>query len=228
MTQTDISADRYRSRADRYAEIAANPDWYSYTNPSHPALTDEMAVFTRLLELVPGPRALDLGCGASAHDMFNLTNSGYDVEGLDAIEENIAVAKRNHPELAAKLIVHDLREALPFADAFFDFAYCDSVIQHLAPSDVNEMMLPEAVRILKPGGVLQLVFKCGNGVVTVHDPTYDEDRNFQLYDPDQILHRLQEVGMTLVEGDDTAVLGGVLRCADFRQISYCVMWTRKA
>jgi SAM-dependent methyltransferase len=187
-----------------------------------------MAVFARLLELVLGPRGLDLGCGPSAHDMVNLTSAGYDVEGLDAIEENIAVAKRNRPELAAKLIVHDLREALPFADAFFDFAYCDSVIQHLAPSDVNEMMLPEAVRILKPGGVLQLVFKCGNGVVTVHDPTYDEDRNFQLYDPDQILHRLQEVGMTLVEGDDTAVLGGVLRCTDFRQISYCVMWTRKA
>ena len=51
-----------------------------------------MAVFDRLLELLRGHHGLNLGCGASAHDVFNLTSAGYEVEGLDAIEENITVA----------------------------------------------------------------------------------------------------------------------------------------
>lgn len=92
LTQADISANWYRSRADCYAEVAANPEWYTYLAHSHPKLTDEMAVFDRLLELLRGHHGLNLGCGASAHDVFNLTSAGYDVEGLDTIEENITVA----------------------------------------------------------------------------------------------------------------------------------------
>ena len=51
MTQADISAEWYRRRADRYAEIAADPDWYTFVTHSHPNLTDELAVFDRLLPL---------------------------------------------------------------------------------------------------------------------------------------------------------------------------------
>lgn len=92
---------------------------------------------------------------------------------------------------------------------------------------MNGTLLPEAVRVLKPGGVLQLLFKCGSGVLTVRDPTYDEDRNLLLYDAEQIVDRLRQLGMTLVEAEDSAIPGGVLRSTDFRQIELSVMWARK-
>ena len=198
MTRADISAGWYRSRADRYTEIAAIPEWYTYLAPSHPKLTGKMAVFDRLLGLVRNRLGLNLGCGASAHDVFSLTSAGY-----------------------------DLRETLPFPDGSFDFAYCDSVLQHRAPPEVNGTSLPEAVRVFKPGGALQLLLKWESGVLTVRDSTYDKDRDFLLYDTEQIVERLRQLGMTLVEAEDSAIPGDVLRCTDSRQIEICLMWARK-
>ena len=146
---------------------------------------------------------------------------------LDAIEENIAVANRLHAHLAEKLLVHDLREWLPFRDASFDFAYCDSVFQHLEPDDVNDTLLPEAARVLKARGILQLLFKCGRGIKTIHDPQYGEVRRFRLYDPRDVVLSLIELGMVLVEADSASEMGGVLRCTDPRQIDLCVLWARK-
>ncbi len=227
MTEPNTSADWYRQRADRYAQIAVDSNWYTYQTHSHPKLTDELAVFDRLVELVPGQRGLDLGCGAGARDVFRMRGAGYDVQGLDAIEENIAVANRLHPELADYLSVHDLRTPLLFTDAAFDFAYCDSVFQHLESAEVHGILLPEAVRVLKVGGVLQLLFKCGRGIKTIRDPAYDEDRSFRLYDPNEVVGRLQLLGMSLVEPEKLGAIGGIQRCTDYRQIDICIMWARK-
>lgn len=227
MTEPNISAEWYRQHAARYAQIAADPDWYTFLTHSHPKLTDELAVFDRLVELVPGKRGLDLGCGAGARDVFRMSSAGYDVQGLDAIEENIAVAKQLHPDLADKLSVHDLRRPLLFADASFDFAYCDSVFQHLEPAEVHGILLPEAVRVLKVDGVLQLLFKSGRGFKTIRDPGYDEERSFRLYDPNEVVERLQLLGMSLVEPEKLGAIGGIQHCTDPRQIDICIMWARK-
>ncbi len=34
----------------------------------------------------------------------------------------------------------------------FDFAMCNSVIQHINSDDVHAMVLPELVRVIRPGG----------------------------------------------------------------------------
>ena len=55
--------------------------------------------------------------------------------------------------------------------------------------------LPEFVRVLRKGGVLQLMFKYGGGVATVYDRDYGADRTFQLYEVDEVLGILGGTGL---------------------------------
>ena len=59
-----------------------------------------------------GSRGLDAGCGAAARDVFSYWEKGYDIYGVDAIEENIEEARTRHPEIAQRVSVADLRQTL--------------------------------------------------------------------------------------------------------------------
>jgi SAM-dependent methyltransferase len=223
----NISADWYRRHAERYAQVADEWSQSIWVTHSHPALTDEQAALDRLVALAPGRCGLDVGCGAGARDVYRLMLAGYDVTGIDTIEENVALARTRHPEIAARVSVHDIREPLPFADASFDFAFCNSVIQHLEPEALYGVTLPEFARVLRPDGALQLIFKCGSGVLTIEDPDYGAERSFRLYEPDEVIARLAELGLALVRPRTAGEMGGVLHCEDHRRIDTCVMWVQQ-
>lgn len=50
---------------------------------------------------------------------------------------------------------HDLCEPLPFIDNFFGMIYCGQVIEHIPPHG-QEIMIREAYRVLRPGGIFQI------------------------------------------------------------------------
>ena len=77
--------------------------------------------------------------------------------------------------------------ALPFDDGSFDFVMCNAVIQHIDPEVVRTVVLPELARVLRPGGVLQLMFKNGRGVISIFDQDYGVDRTFRLYDEGEMI-----------------------------------------
>ena len=161
----DYSSKFYRHHARRYAQVSHGFIQSVYTKTSHPGLKDDFSLIRRLQELVPpGSRGLDAGCGAGARDVFYYWRSGYDIYGIDAVEENIRVAEELHPEIAHRVSVADLTESLDHLDNFFDFVLCNSVIQHILPESVKVVTMPELVRVLKKGGFLQLMFKTGHGV----------------------------------------------------------------
>ncbi|MEX2431247.1 MAG: methyltransferase domain-containing protein, partial [Dehalococcoidia bacterium] len=110
----------------------------------------------------------------------------------------------------------------------FDYIVCDWVIQHIEPGPLLDTTLPEIARVLRPDGVLQLGFKCGEGVLSIHDPDYDAPRTFRLYDEHVLLAVLEDLGMALVEADTPDELGGVLHAQDHRHIPLCILWARKA
>ena len=163
MTQRpDFSETFYRHNAQRYAEVSHGFVQSIYINSSHPSLKGDADLIDRLQELVPtGSRGLDAGCGAGARDVFFYWQKGYDIFGVDSIEENILEARRLHPEIADRVSVADLREPLSHPDASFDFVLCNAVIQHIAPDIVLGVTLPGLARLLKANGVLQLMFKVG-------------------------------------------------------------------
>jgi SAM-dependent methyltransferase len=225
------SLDFYRRHAQRYSELSHGFIHSAYTECSHPALKTDMDLLNRLMELVPGGKGLDAGCGPGARDVHLLCDRGYDMYGLDAVDENIQVAKDQHPEIADRLQVADLQEPLPFPDASFDLALCNAVIQHIPQSVTNQVTLPELVRVLRPGGVLQLMFKNGLGVETVVDNAYGEegvDRSFELYDENQLLKVLENRGCRLIDADPAGRMGGFLYFKDPKPMRYCVFWVRKS
>ena len=224
------SLDFYKEHAQRYSELSHEFTHSMYTGSSHSALNSDMDLLNRVVELVPGNRGLDAGCGAGARDVHLLHTWGYDVYGIDAVEENINLGKELHPEIADYLRVADLREPLPFENASFDFVLCNAVIQHLPPETTKTATIPELIRVLAPSGVLQLMFKIGSGVVTVSDRAYGAnsvDRSFQLYDENRLLKILEDCGCSLVEAARSENLGGMLYFSDPKPMRYCAFWVKK-
>ena len=70
------------------------------------------------------------------------------------------------------------------------------------------MVLPELARVLRPDGVSQLMFKNGEGVLTMFDKDYRVERNLQLFDGAELLAVLEGEGMKLIHSDRPDQLGG--------------------
>ena len=225
------SLDFYREHASRYSNLSHEFTHSLYTDSSLTGLAGDMDLLKRIVKLAPGRRGLDAGCGAGARDVHLLNAWGYQAYGVDAVEENVSLAKSLHPEIADLIQVVDLREPLPFADASFDFVTCNAVIQHMAPQTTEQTTLPELARVLAPDGVLQLMFKVGSGVVTVGDKAYGSQsvaRTFQLYSEYRLLEVLKELGCTLVEPSGKEELGGLMYFNDIKPMRHCVFWVRKS
>ena len=118
-TTPDYSESFYRHHAQRYSDVAHALLQAVYIKASHPELKGDLALMQRLQELLPaGARGLDAGCGAGARDVFLYSRKkGYDIYGIDAVDENIQEAGTRHPEIAHRVSVADLRQPLEYPDA---------------------------------------------------------------------------------------------------------------
>ena len=179
------------------------------------------------MQLAPGRKGLDAGCGAGARDVFHAWSQGYDVVGIDSVEENILETRVLHPEIADNVFVADLKRPLPFNDESFDFVACNAVIQHIEPDVVQEVVLPGITRVLRPGGVLQLMFKCGEDFTTVFDKDYGIARSFRLYQESELLEILSGLDMTLIQDRDPGKLSGLMYFTDPKGVDHCVFYARK-
>ena len=223
----DFSESFYRDHAQRYAEVSHNFIQSVYTETSHPGLKGDTDLMVRLRELVPaGSRGLDAGCGAGARDVYFYWQNGYDILGLDSVEENILEARNLHPEIAERVSVADLREPIGHPDTSFDFVLCNAVIQHIDPDIALGTTLPEFTRVLKAGGVLQLMFKIGQGIATVYDKDYGADRTFQLYGVDEVVGLLADRGLSVIPAE-AEKLGGLMYFKDPKPMDHCVLFARK-
>ena len=224
------SLEFYPAHGNRYADLSKGFWDNGYTNCSSPGFQGDRDLYQRLTQLVPSGSGLDAGCGAGARDVFLLSQLGYSMTGLDAVEENIQVARRVHPDIADQLLVADIAEPLPFEDARFDLILCNAVIQHLPKEVVFHQVLGEYARVLKPLGVLQLMFKPGQGIKTVVDPGYGVQgvsRSFQLYEEQELLGALSDLGLHIVEEGEKGELGGLLHFDDNKPMRHCVFWAQK-
>jgi len=224
---TKYSEKWYSEHANRYAEVSKELLQSVYIQSSHPRCTSDPGLVEYLITITPGKRGLDAGCGAGARDVFHLWKSGYDIYGVDSVKENIDAATKLHPEIGDRLSVADLRKELPFPADDFHFVMCNAVIQHIEPDIVEKVTLPEMCRVLKKGGILQLVFKKGNGVLTMYDKDYGAERSFILYDEQQLLDILKHHGMEMMEAETPDQLGGFMYFTDPKRISHSAFYARK-
>ena len=222
-----ISEGFYKDYAQRYAEVSHGFIQSFYQSSSHDGLDSDLDLITRMQELIAGAaRGLDAGCGAGARDVFLYWQAGFDIHGVDAVQENIDLAKELHPEIAHRVSLVDLSKSIDYCDKSFDFVLCNAVIQHIRPELVMNTTLPELARILKHGGILQLLFKVGRGVKTVYDKDYDTDRTFQLYDDQDIVARCAQLDLEIVR-EEGSRLGGTMFFKDPKPMDHCVFFARK-
>jgi arsenite methyltransferase len=107
----------------------------------------------RALELQPGERVLDIGCGPGylAADMAAAVGPGGSVHGVDPSPAMLALAERRAD--GVELSEGDAL-ALPVPDASFDAAVSTQVYEYVADMGAA---LAEARRVLRPGGRLAIL-----------------------------------------------------------------------
>lgn len=102
-------------------------------------------------------RAVDIGTGTGVWAEALADRAGH-VVGIDFVEDNLRIARRNAEEKAladrVEYRLDDAQSLDSLADASFDLAMQVSVLQHLGDQD---QALRSIARVLKPGGWLLLL-----------------------------------------------------------------------
>lgn len=102
-------------------------------------------------------KVLDIGCGVVPLCNY-FSNQGHEVVAIDPIQSDIEfINKNNLNSLYGTDInyLHQYGEVLPFDDNTFDVVYSVSVLEHI-PTGNDKVVLNEAMRVLKKGGLLVL------------------------------------------------------------------------
>jgi ubiquinone/menaquinone biosynthesis C-methylase UbiE len=103
-------------------------------------------------EIKPG-RALDIGCGRGDNAIMLATN-GYDVTGIDLVDDAISDAKSKAAERHVKvnfIVGNVLRMDRLFMEAKFDIVI-DSGLFHVMTDEERPVFVRQVHRVLKPGG----------------------------------------------------------------------------
>ncbi|MEM9608930.1 MAG: class I SAM-dependent methyltransferase [Actinomycetota bacterium] len=150
-------AHEWVAMGERAWATRADPSWgiWSVPEPELGLLPDDLT----------GMRSIELGCG-TAYVSAWLALRGAEIVGIDVSEAQLATARRLADEHGVELqLIHGSAEEVPEPDASFDFAVSEYGAALWCDPDV---WLPEAHRLLRPGG--ELVFLTNHPLVNVCSP----------------------------------------------------------
>ncbi|MCL6416515.1 methyltransferase domain-containing protein [Aestuariirhabdus sp. Z084] len=110
------------------------------------------------LDLRPGDRVLDLGCGEGRHSIGAYHEALVDVVGVDLNLADLRAAQEKHESFPVEnsqqrhchFVCSDALN-LPFADNSFDHVICSEVLEHIPD---YQGVLQEINRVLRPDGLL--------------------------------------------------------------------------
>ncbi|MCW2759664.1 MAG: hypothetical protein JWO46_3410 [Nocardioidaceae bacterium] len=129
---------------ENHAKLCPSPEWAAYLHRDVlPALADGVELGPRMLEIGPGP-------GASADWLRHRVEHLVAVE----LEEATVVTLRERFAGTNVEVVHGDATALPFEDDSFDSAGSFTMLHHVPTVALQNQVLAEALRVLKPGGTL--------------------------------------------------------------------------
>ena len=107
----------------------------------------------QMLNIKPGDRVLDVGCGTGRHACEIFRTLGADVAGIDLNMEDLRKAALTLYLMdgagdGSWIISKADATKLPFRDSFFDVVICSEVLEHIPE---NRAAIAELVRVLKQG-----------------------------------------------------------------------------
>jgi SAM-dependent methyltransferase len=116
------------------------------------AMTAEKSVSHALLEPAHGQRLLDVGCGRGddVRALASHLGSSGCVVGIDISETLVREARQRGTDPRVRFQLADAH-AMPFADATFDAARVERVLQHV---EDPARVLAEMARVVRPDGII--------------------------------------------------------------------------
>jgi SAM-dependent methyltransferase len=108
---------------------------------------------------LPGIRTLEIGAGLGEHLDFEDASQQREYVALELRDEMAAVIAEHHSEVST--LVGDVEQGLDVPDASFDRVVAIHVLEHLRnlPPALDEVR-----RVLKPGGIFEIVIPCEGGL----------------------------------------------------------------
>ena len=161
--------------------VCPSPEWAEYLQSEVlPAVVDGVDLGARMLEIGPGP-------GASTDWLRHRVDHLIALE----LEEPAAAALTDRFADAANVEIHtgDATQ-IPWPDASFDSVGCFTMLHHVPTVALQNRVLSEILRVLRPGGMLV----ASDSVHSVELHQFHEDDVYNPIDPGTLFTRLQTIG----------------------------------
>ncbi len=155
------------------------------------------------LDIRPGDRLLDAGCGEGRH-CFGALERGAHVVGLDLDRASLEASADSLRQRAAECdrlgaLVLGNTFQLPFADAAFDKVICSEVMEHVHD---YRAAARELARVTRPGGCLAITIPTAtseNLYLRVGDDYFESPGgHIRIFRPRQLTLGLAEAGLATI------------------------------
>ncbi|KAM4621185.1 phosphoethanolamine methyltransferase isoform 2-T3 [Polymixia lowei] len=170
-----------------------------YVSTGGPSTTKE---FVDFLNLKPGQKVLDIGCGIGGGNFYMAKTFGVEVLGLDLSENMVDIAMERAIAEKLPLVHFEVADATKrsFPEGSFDVIYSRDTILHI---DDKLALFKRFHSWLKPGGQLLISdYCCGEKPWTPQFEAYVKQRGYILYTPSQYGKFIEQAGFCNVRAED--------------------------
>lgn len=165
---------------ENHAQLCPSPEWAEYLQTDVlPRLTDGLELGPRLLEIGPGP-------GAATDWLRHRVSS---ITAIEIDEEAAEKLRARFPDENVEVVTGDATR-LAWDDGSFDSVASFTMLHHVPTRRAQDRILAEALRVLRPGGVL--VASDSMPATDLHE--FHADDTYNPIEPATLIARLQTIG----------------------------------
>ncbi|KAM9301526.1 uncharacterized protein PAF06_014724 [Gastrophryne carolinensis] len=158
--------------------------------------------FISMLNLTPGQRVIDVGCGIGGGDFYMAKTYGVEVLGMDLSSNMVEIAMERAIKEKTPLVQFEIGDATKrsFQEASFDVVYSRDTILHISDKGA---LFKRFFKWLKPGGKILITdYCCGERPWSPVFQDYVKQRGYILYTPEEYGQFLEKVGFVNVQAQD--------------------------